>query len=59
VVKKRCHKKPFGTEAEGKAAIHAMAEKYGSIVYKRVNRYGNCKAFHITSTPTRGRRKQW
>jgi hypothetical protein len=54
---KRCTKKRYATQREAAAAIQGMAEKYGSVVYKKPYRCGKCKAWHITSRPPGGPRR--
>jgi len=59
VGKKTCDKgRAYATKEEARRAIHGMANKW-SFAYKRIYRCGACKAYHITSKPPFGRRKQW
>jgi hypothetical protein len=56
--KKRCTKTTtYKTLAEARAAIAAMAAKYGGVVYKKPYRCSTHKGWHITSTPPRGGRR--
>jgi hypothetical protein len=58
--KKRCTKRPYATKFEAQTAIASMARRFGPIVFKKAYRCGQCKAWHISSTPWTGRRrKKW
>jgi hypothetical protein len=59
VKRKRCTKTRYASREEAQQAIAGMARRF-SFTYKRAYRCGECRAFHISSTPPpRGRRKQW
>jgi hypothetical protein len=55
---KRCSKTRYATRAQAEQAISAMARTF-QFVYKKAYRCGKCRAWHITSTPRVGRRRQW
>ena len=54
---RRCTKRRYATSAEAAAAIAAMAQRYGGVVFKKPYRCGKCRAWHITSTPPNGPRR--
>ena len=57
--RKKCTKTPYATIREAEAAIEQMGRRF-RFTFKRAYRCGQCRAWHITSKPTRkGRRKQW
>jgi hypothetical protein len=58
-MRKKCTKSGYVTRSDAERAISAMAAKYGSITFKRPYWCGPCRGYHVTSTPSKGRRKQW